>query len=735
MKKPKRVLLLGAGGMGMAPLGLYLQGAGVQVEAYDDRFREPLRSHLQNSGIVVLSEPTPVNNPDCVIRSSAISLDNKLVKNWVDLGIPVYQRGEFLARFTARKKILAVVGSHGKTSTVGMLCWALDKVDFSCSYLVGGAFVNNQLPPGRFVRDSWVILEVDESDGTIDFFAPTITLALNCDWDHVDRYDSKDSMGETFRSLFSRTTSTIITPSGSDLFKWAELEKEKSLSSFDLHEDTSQYQENNISAVIAAGTALGVDLSPLDFNEFPGIERRQTILHQSPTRTIVEDYAHHPTEINAFLSHRRLTLPKHSVQVVFQPHRFTRTQALAKKFAEELSQADDLHLLPTYAAFEEFDPAGSVESLVGYLPPRLRQHTNIFSDFTQLCDILGPTPGDNEKDQILFVGAGDLERWAHGFSAWEKAKGNKLNAFSYYLQNKLSGNTVLRANEPLANKTTIGVGGCARWYAEPAHSEDLRSLVEACHLFNIPRAMLGRGSNLIVPDSGFGGLVIRLRGNFWKEITFRSGETLLVGAGARLNEICSFACLNGLTGFEFLEGIPGTLGGALRMNAGAMGWETFDLVEWVSFLLPDGSIREILGTDLNVGYRYCREAFDGIALRAKLKSEGKSDHRAIRKAIEKLAKRRRSSQPREASAGCIFRNPEEVSAGFLIEESGLKGEREGGAVVSTQHANFILNQGGATADEVISLIQRVRARIKESKGLTLEPEVTLLGKSWNEYLS
>jgi UDP-N-acetylmuramate--alanine ligase len=184
-----------------------------------------------------------------------------------------------------------------------------------------------------------------------------------------------------------------------------------------------------------------------------------------------------------------------------------------------------------------------------------------------------------------------------------------------------------------------------------------------------------------------------------------------------------------------LEGIPGTLGGALRMNAGAMGWETFDLVEWVSFLLPDGSIREILGTDLNVGYRYCREAFDGIALRAKLKSEGKSDHRAIRKAIEKLAKRRRSSQPREASAGCIFRNPEEVSAGFLIEESGLKGEREGGAVVSTQHANFILNQGGATADEVISLIQRVRARIKESKGLTLEPEVTLLGKSWNEYLS
>ena len=735
MKKPKRVLLLGAGGMGMAPLALYLKGSGLQVEAYDDRFREPLRSHLEEAGITVLSEPTPSKKPDCVIRSSAIPLNSKLVKNWLDLEIPVYRRGEFLARFTSKRKILAVVGSHGKTSTVGILSWALEKVGFPISYLVGGLFVDNQLPPGQYIKNSWLVLEIDESDGTIDFFSPTVTLALNCDWDHVDRYDSKDSMGETFRSLFSRTTSTIITPSNSDLFEWAKLEKDKKVFTFKLRNELSEYHQNNITAVIQAGEALGVDLSQLDFSQFPGIERRQKILNESPTRTIIEDYAHHPTEINAFLSHRRLVLPQHTMQVVFQPHRFTRTQALAKNFADELSQADDLHLLPTYAAFEEFDPAGSVESLVGYLPPRLRERTNIFSDFSQLCDTLGPNPGNNNKDQILFVGAGDLQRWAHGFSAWEKAGGNKLDAFSYYLQNKLSKNTILRGNEPLANKTTIGVGGSARWYAEPAHSEDLRSLVEACHLFNIPRAMMGRGSNLIVPDDGFGGLVIRLRGEFWKEITCRTEDSLIVGAGARLNEICRFACLNELTGFEFLEGIPGTLGGALRMNAGAMGWETFDLVEWVSFLLPDGSIREILGTDLNVGYRYCREAFDGIALRAKLKSEGKSDHRAIRKAIEKLAKRRRSSQPREASAGCIFRNPEDVSAGFLIEQSGLKGEREGGAVISNQHANFILNQGGATAEEVISLIQRVRARIKESKGLILEPEVTLMGKSWNEYLS
>lgn len=735
MKTPKRVLLLGAGGMGMAPLALYLQGAGIQVEAYDDRFREPLRSHLVDAGIEVLSEPTPLVKPDCVVRSSAIPLDSKLVRNWQAMETPVYQRGEFLARLTAKRKTLAIVGSHGKTSTTGMLCWALSQVEFQCSYLVGGSFVNNQLPPGHFEQNSWLILEVDESDGTIDFFSPAVTLALNCEWDHVDQYDSKESLGETFRSLFSRTSSTIITPDNSELSKWARAENEKKLSTFNVKNDPSEYRQNNISAVLAAGTVLGVDLSAVNFSDFPGIDRRETILHDSHTRSIVEDYAHHPTEINAFLSRRRLLLPKHSLQVVFQPHRFTRTHALAKNFAEELSQADELHLLPTYSAFEEFDPAGSVESLVGYLPPRLRQRARIFSDFSHLCDILGPTPIAPEKDQVLFIGAGDLERWADGFSAWEKAKGNKTDAFSFYLNNKLSNQTVLRENEPLANKTTLRVGGRARWYSEPSNSEDLRSLVEASNLFNISRAMIGRGSNLIVPDDGFGGLVIRLKGEFWKEITCRSEHALVVGAGAKLKEICSFACAHGLTGFEFLEGIPGTLGGALRMNAGAMGWETFDLVEWVSFLLPDGSIREIPGTDLNVGYRYCREAFDGIALRAKLKADGKSNHREIRKAIEKLAKRRRASQPREASAGCIFQNPDHFSAGFLIEQDGLKGERVGGAEVSDLHANFILNKGGATADEVISLIQRVRERIRESKGLTLQPEVTLMGKSWNEYLS
>jgi UDP-N-acetylenolpyruvoylglucosamine reductase len=247
--------------------------------------------------------------------------------------------------------------------------------------------------------------------------------------------------------------------------------------------------------------------------------------------------------------------------------------------------------------------------------------------------------------------------------------------------------------------------------------------------------MLGRGSNLIVPDDGYNGLVIRLKGPFWSEISRRSDDSLIVGAGARLKEICLQACKGEMKGFEFLEGIPGTLGGALRMNAGAMGWEIFDLVEWVSFLLPDGTIREIPGSEMNIGYRHCREAVDGIALRAKLRGEGRSDHRAIRKAIDKMASKRRSSQPREASAGCIFKNPDEVSAGWLIDQAGLKGESVGRARVSEIHGNFIVNEGGATAEDVISLMRKVKGRVRDENGIELEPEVDLLGKNWEEPLS
>jgi UDP-N-acetylmuramate--alanine ligase len=736
MSSSKKVFLFGAGGMGMAPLGIYLANMGFSVEAYDDFFREPLRSQLEESGVQILNEPVPLKRPDLIIRSSAVSEDDPRLLPFRKLDLPIYRRGQFVSRFCRSKQVVAVVGSHGKTTTSGMLVWALDQVGFSFSYMVGGRFQDDLLPIGSFDEHSpWLVLEIDESDGTINEFEPHITLALNCDWDHVDQYTSPEHLKETFHELFKRTKSKVMVPSAGELSDWAEQIIPGSYHTFNSPSEPADFMMANQEAVISAGHAIGVDLSKLDFSKFPGMERRQSLLFESEKLTILEDYAHHPVEIRALLSSRRRQLPDHWMHVLFQPHRFTRTKALAASFAEELSEVDDLQFMPTYGAFEKYDASGGSESLIGNLPPRLRKNANVHENFLEFYRNYSDAETASKSTQMLFVGAGSIDRWAHGMAAMSQAGGNKLEAFCHYLKNRLSSPCNLREHEALGSKTTMGVGGDARWYAEPQNLVDLRTLIEACNLLSVPRVMLGRGSNLIVPDDGYNGLVIRMKGPFWSDVTHRSDDSMIVGAGARLKEICLQACKNELRGFEFLEGIPGTLGGALRMNAGAMGWEIFDLVEWVSFLLPDGSIREIPGSELDVGYRNCRDAEDGIALRAKLLGEGRSDHRAIRKTIEKMARRRRSSQPREASAGCIFRNPEEASAGWLIDQSGLKGESVGGARISKIHGNFIVNEGGATAEDVISLMKKVKRKVRDEQGIEMEPEVGLLGKSWEEPLS
>lgn len=734
MKRPKKVLLLGAGGMGMAPLALYLKGAGVRVEAYDDCFCEPNRGHLIKCGVKVLDELNPTKKPDCIVHSSAIKHDDPRLKKFKNLEIPFYRRGEFLANLFARHKVIAVVGSHGKTSVSGRLAWALKECGFESSHLVGAQFKNFLLPAGHYSKSRWVVLEVDESDGSIDSFSPWITVCLNCDWDHVDQYSDRSSFAETLRRLFSRTKDTIIHSDAKPLPEIIEGIDGKSIHSFASPKDPARFLEANNNAVLQTGYVLGLDFTGINFGTFPGMERRQSTLYESRERIVVEDYAHHPSEIASLLKLRSQLLPEHELKVVFQPHRYSRTKALASSFAEELSIADELHLLPTYGAFEKFDLSGAVESLTGYLPPRLRDAAKIFHNFYDLRMSLGSKKKET-SDQVIFLGAGSITKWAHAFSAWEKTGGVKHDAFGCFLEGRISNQSKMVRDMPLGSMTTMGVGGAAKWYAEPTNIEDLSTLVEACNFFDIQRAMIGRGSNLIVPDQGFAGLVIRLRGEFWRSIDLRTNDTIIVGAGAKLKEICKFACAKNLSGFEFLEGIPGTLGGALRMNAGAMGWEIFDLVEWVKFLMPNGEIKQISGDELEVGYRYCREAYDGIALRAKLRAEGRAQHLEIRKVIEKMSRKRRKNQPKLASSGCVFRNPDSHPAGWLIEQAGLKGEKVGGAVVSDVHGNFIVNEGEATTEQVIQLIQKVKKRVKETHGVILEPEVNLLGHSWKEFLS
>lgn len=294
------------------------------------------------------------------------------------------------------------------------------------------------------------------------------------------------------------------------------------------------------------------------------------------------------------------------------------------------------------------------------------------------------------------------------------------------LKNFLSPETFLKPDEPLAKRTTMRVGGPADIYVEPVSETDLGKVLQFCRDHGVRFFLLGRGSNLLVRDGGIRGVVICLAHPQFSRIDV-IGDRLHCGAGAKLKNVSVEARRNNLSGFEFLEGIPGTVGGALRMNAGAMGGTTFDVVEKMRFMDYTGQIHEMNGFEVQVKYRCCPLLTENIALGAVLKGEIVPQE-IIADKMGKFNSKRWETQPAKPSAGCIFKNPTAVPAGKLVDELGLKGMRVGDAVVSDVHGNFIVNEGNATAKDVLNLMELVRQRAKEARGIELETEVEIVGE-------
>lgn len=280
--------------------------------------------------------------------------------------------------------------------------------------------------------------------------------------------------------------------------------------------------------------------------------------------------------------------------------------------------------------------------------------------------------------------------------------------------------------EPMKKHTTFRTGGPAAYYVTPFSEKEIAAVVSLCRREHVPYYILGNGSNLLVSDKGYDGVMISMTKGF-SGIEIQD-QTVTASSGALLSRIAKAALEESLTGLEFAAGIPGTLGGAVVMNAGAYGGEMKQVLQSVSVLTKDGQVKELPAEELELGYRKsCIQREEYIVLSAKLLLK-KGEKAGIQAQMEDLAARRREKQPLEyPSGGSTFKRPEGYFAGKLIEDAGLKGFTVGGAQVSEKHSGFVINRNNATSSEVYELCRQVQARVKEKFGVNLEMEVKRLG--------
>jgi len=777
--RPPRLHAVGVTGMGLGPLAVYLARSGWRVSGEDDALEKAapeLRARLVEAGVQL--GPLP---EDCerVVISSAISKTHPTSVAAQARGLPIVRRGELLAEVAQGKRLVAVCGSHGKTTTTALLAHALQNSGFGAGYILGGLPAQRSFPwaqvaePSPADLASWLVAEIDESDGTIAHFAPEVTLCVNLDWDHVDHYSSEAALHATFGGLFARTRRAVLVNAACatsqklaaqwatcPVFRFgAEGEFTSKVSEthtgaltlalgghFEIAEArlraTGRFNALNATAALAAAQLMGAPLAPELLANWGGVHRRQTLLSDLGGLRVIEDYAHHPTEIAALLAALRETSGE--LTVCYQPHRYSRTAQFKRELAAALSAADRVFLLDVYGAGEREVAGGTTADLLREFPEGKATYCGSDDALFAAVDAVDFRAGAT----LGFVGAGDIDakarvwvaRWRERF--WQR--------FAEEARSHVSPETKLTREEPLSRKTTMLVGGAARVYAEPRSVAELQALLRLAHAQRVSVFPLGRGSNVIVPDEGVEGLVVSLAAPEWAKFEPLADGRIHVLAGLRLKNLCGLAAKAGIAGFEFLEGIPGSVGGALRMNAGAMGAWIFDRVEEVEYMTLAGELVRVPASALHVGYRHCAELAEGaIALGAVLRvpepndatpalasadagcaAQAEPSPESVARQIDVYRKKRVESQPREPSAGCIFKNPPGDSAGRLIDAAGLKGLRVGGAEVSTVHANFIVNRDHATAGDVLALVAQVRARVQAAHGVTLEPEARLFGKDW-----
>jgi len=751
-----RVHLIGVAGSGMNGIAEMLMQIGHRVSG-SDRVSSQETTRLIEHGLEFTSPHTSacVQRVDLVIYSSAIKSGNVAYDAASSSGTMMIRRADALAAILNGRRGIVVAGTHGKTTTSSLTAHMLRTGGLKPGYYVGaeipllGTNAHVESDMGYFVAEG------DESDGTLVKYHPEHTILLNIEEDHLDFYSGLDEINAVFCQLCDQTSGTIYYckadkhaaamcahRNNTVSYGWDDtcdiyaecVTFNRRMTQFSVIRDGKDLGEFvlgvpgnhnvlNALAAIALAQDLGVDDDAIReaLKTFHGARRRFEARYRSDRFTVIDDYGHHPTEIEATLGAGKAIDPQRLL-VLFQPHRYSRTMKLRDEFGEAFWMANSVVVSGIYPASEQ-----AIEGVTGQLIVDAIEENSkakgldvtgkYFEQLKQARLAIGNMlrPGD----MVMTLGAGNVHECATPLA-------RDLATLDALIDASGENDIAARLYEPMRRHTTILIGGPAQFWLEPTTFDGFAGIVRYCRENRIPVRVVGRGSNLLVRDGGIPGVVIHPTGGDFTDIKVKATR-IVAGVGTRFKKLTAVAREAGIHGFEWMEGIPGNVGGGLRMNAGAMGWSTFDNVVSVLLLNSKGVLEWRPGSKMVANYRNVPELTEEFALAATFEGTA-GDPDAIAAEIEASRLHRKSSQPIAASAGCIFKNPVECPAGKLVDELGMKSASMGNAQVSEIHGNFIVNTGGAKARDVLGLIDKIKAKAKQQRNIELHTEVQIIGE-------
>jgi UDP-N-acetylmuramate--L-alanine ligase/UDP-N-acetylenolpyruvoylglucosamine reductase len=745
-----RVHLIGVAGSGMSGIAALLLELGHAVSG-SDKAMTVETERLQRLGLRFHHQHRAEDAADAelVVYSSAIREENPILLAAKTRGTPAARRAEALAAIMSGKRGIVIAGMHGKTTTSAMTAHVLRQGGLHPSHYVGAEIAILGTNAHWDPRGDYFVAEGDESDGTVAFFQPNHAVVLNIEEEHLDFYDDLAAIERVFNQLLDQTSGTVFysadDPHAARLcaarersisfgfisnarFRGTEVELKDFESQFCVLRDgekigdavlnvPGRHNVSNALGVIAIATELGVPFEQTvkSLAKFQHARRRFEIKYASERFLLVDDYAHHPTEIRATLATAKAT-GRNRVLAMFQPHRYSRTQKLRKEFGRAFDDALRVVVTDVYAASEQPIPGISGRTIadevaahghggVTYQPKLERVHFDVGNMLAT-------------GDVVLSLGAGNVHEQLSALAA-DLVVAEKLKEI-------VGEEGDVKLYEPLAKHTTLRVGGPAQFWVEPRTENAFAELIRFCRSENLPLFVIGRGSNLLVRDGGIRGVVVHPSGGEFDRIEVRESQ-ISAGVGVKLKQVAYAGKSHGIGGLEWMEGIPGNVGGGLRMNAGAMGGQTFDNVVSVRYLDAQGNPHTKSANELEVHYRHVPTLERNYAVSAVFRGTSSAPEEILRK-LQKSQEKRRATQPIAASAGCIFKNPGTCPAGKLVDELGLKNMRVGKARVSDVHGNFVVNDGGATAAEMLELIDKIKAVAREQRGIELQTEVQIVGE-------